>query len=440
MIQSIFGEYDIKNNRTILCILSDKNYNKSIISCINTTTNITNTYLINIKKYYSNIQIINQIELGNKYIININNSKNKQIDNCNLNLEINPFDNIYVVNCDCQYGFETKTWNKLYNKSKNHTSTIFHIGDQIYNDKYVLDIYYKKKSNEFNKKLITKELYIQYLKHFTRNEKSLILKNNFNIMIPDDHDVIDDSFINSHSNDKYLKKIFNLITNITNKIQLSLKFNYSNEDFMFIEDTKNNTIYMFNCSDSKYTENKLIKYDVFNKFNKYKNIVIFNRKIFLSEIRSSLYNFIFGYSINQINNNDPLLSLLIKLKKCDTINILCGDEHAMTTTELLYYNKYLLNTISVGSINSAVDFIGVNYNLDSKIKSLHSKYKNRFCKNGFVKINYINDKLTINLIKNKLNSVLYNVINYGWVGCKLTYYFYIKKYFYNLLNIMENNK
>ena len=125
MIYTIIGEY--KNNNVKINILSKKNY--KIILIIYKNKDIQNTMNIYLKSYTVNQILIENIELGYKYKL-IFNKNNKKIDELEINLLENPFDNVKVVNCDSNIGLETNTWNKINKKF----GVIFHIGDFIYND------------------------------------------------------------------------------------------------------------------------------------------------------------------------------------------------------------------------------------------------------------------------------------------------------------------
>ncbi len=151
MIYPILGEY--KNNKFKINILSKKNYN--ICLQIYKNEDIQYTKDIYIKSYIINNIIIENIDIGYKYKLIFNENNNK-IDEIDVNLLDNPFDNVKVVCCDSNIGLETNTWDKMNKKF----GVIFHIGDFIYNDIVFYVNYYKSlNTQKIDKKLIHKEIY-----------------------------------------------------------------------------------------------------------------------------------------------------------------------------------------------------------------------------------------------------------------------------------------
>ena len=148
MIQPIFGEYNIDKNRIIICVLTLKTYSNSTIEITNRTDNKSYEIKLNIIKYSNNKVILNSIKLGSIYDIEIKDDNSNILSKSKLNLMTNPFDNVYIVNCDSTWGFETNTWNKLENMSKDQTNVIFHIGDQVYNDFIFFDTFFRVKYND----------------------------------------------------------------------------------------------------------------------------------------------------------------------------------------------------------------------------------------------------------------------------------------------------
>ena len=189
-IQVILGEY--LDSKVKLIILSNKNY--SNVNLYNNGKVIKN---ITIKAYHINNYELEDIHMDNYYLFELE-YLDKIFDTFVINLKLNPFDNVLIINCDSGYGLETGTWDLIDNTSNKY---VFHLGDQIYNDKIfqkyfnILKIKKIKDITIKDKQLIWKGTYDYFLEQFTRNNKTNVLKNNFNIMIPDDHEVIDNSFI-----------------------------------------------------------------------------------------------------------------------------------------------------------------------------------------------------------------------------------------------------
>ena len=424
MIQPIFGEYNIDKNRIILCVLTLKTYSNSIIEIINKTNNKSYQIKLNIIKYSNNKVVLNSIKIGSIYDITIKDYNSNILSKSNLNLMTNPFDNVYIVNCDSTWGFETNTWNKLENMSKNQTNVIFHIGDQTYNDFLFFKTFYKLEYNNeiIEDKSINKKIYEEYFTNFSRDKKSNILSANINIMIPDEHEIVDDTFITANSNNKNFLQVYKIFEKFVRKFAIDLRFEYNGEDISFITDDKNNTIYVLNYGNVKYDEKIDDNFQVYNNVKLYKNVVFLERKVILS---GHLNNIGKNFYDNNITNFDYLIKMINKLGK-KNINIICGDSHQKYNFELKIQNKKIALIKTIGAINSSQDYFDGNYKLDSNILDatcIQTYYNNS---NGFLKIVYEDNTLkTLDIVNSK--NIPYKLLNFTYVGTKIIYNRYIKK-------------
>ncbi len=410
MIQIILGEYF--ENKVKVIILSDKDYLETKLY-----SNGKIILNIDIKAYKVNLFELSDIELNNYYFYELE-YLDKILDTFKINLKSNPFDNILVVNCDSAYGYETGTWDSI--EESNGSRYVFHLGDQIYND-IIFQKHYNKlknkkveKINTNDKKKIFVDCYDYFLKQFTRNNKTNILKNNFNIMIPDDHEVVDNSFVN-----KILKErieiyniIYRVINNLSNDIELGLGFNYS--ELKYIVDNTNSSLYIINYS-LDFTDEYFKKYDLENKIVQYKNIIFLQRKICNSIKNKMITQMI--YSSDKFDMID--IDWLLKMCKNNTgkkFYILCGDDHIKTTTTYYSNKDIILKVKGVGSINSVVDLLNYETILNTKISGIEMKSE-KILENGYVNIFYKNDKINVKDIINK-KSYFYHIKNSILSGAK----------------------
>jgi hypothetical protein len=416
MIYPILGEY--KNNRFKINILSKKNYN--ICLQIYKNEDIQYTKDICIKSYIINNIIIENIELGYKYKLIFNKDNNK-IEELEIDLLDNPFDNVKVVCCDSNIGLETNTWDKMNKKF----GMIFHIGDFIYNDIIFYINYYKSLNTQIiDKNSIYKEIYDNYIECIIR--KLYYLKNNFNYVMTDDHETIDNTFYNQNKDNITFIKIFKIFKKLEIEILHTLQFN--KETFDFIEDIKNNTIYIMNNDNLLMDDNIIKKYKIYEKIKKYKNIIFLERKIFLSFDTDLLSKIIYDSGKNLIINNDNFYYMINKLNKNRNKNIyvLSGDLHTITSSDIFKDNNKICTIKCIGAINSVKALGSVNLFLSSR--KYHLKNKEIIKKNSFININYKNNNLIIKQTINNKTNIIFNTINTVYLGLKFFYYRDIIKY------------
>lgn len=416
MIYPILGEY--KNNKFKINILSKKNYNINLI--IYKNEEIQYTKDICIKSYIVNKIIIENIELGYKYKLIFNEDNNK-IEELEINLLDNPFDNVKVVCCDSNVGLETNTWDKMNKKF----GVIFHIGDFIYNDKIFFINYYKSlNTHRIDINLIYKELYDNYIKNIIK--KLYYLKNNFNYVMTDDHETMDNTIYDENKDNITFIKIFKIFKKLEIEILHTLQFN--KETFDFIEDIKNNTIYVMN-NDNLLMDNKIIKkYLIYKKIKKYKNIIFLERKTF-TNIKDNLFGILFYRKYNKSNddpiNNDNFYNMINKLNK--NIYVLCGDLHVKSSLDIYKDDRKICNIKNSGPINSYIN-LGVKNMVLYTNNNYHIKNNEIIKNNGFININYKNNNLIIEDIINNKTNIIFNIINITYTRLKFFYYKEIIKY------------
>jgi hypothetical protein len=409
-ISCILGEY--MNNTVKIIILSKETY----VVNLNVNKNYIKNFII--KKYESNILVLENINEGfNYYILFINNKNNKPIEKININLEKNPFNNVKIVNCDSNLGFETNTWKLINNKF----GIIFHLGDFLYND-LVFRKYYKyliKNNIDYKsiKQSIYEELYDNYIECITRKQN--YLKNNFNYIMTDDHEIVDNNYYDKNKNNKIFRKIYKLFKEVKIKILHNTRF--VNNKIDFVKDDTNKTVYVLNYDNIYLNSDTINKYNIYNNIKQYKNIFFLERKCFSSSKPTLLSSIIFQEK--EINNNNnylyELFDSLYHNKKDVIINVISGDYHIISNMDI--YNKKFNNKIcsikNVGAINTCVDIFSSNLFLDSK--NYVSKNEDIKYRNGFIYINYKKDEIIIKSVMNTRTNLIYNIINNIITGIKL---------------------
>jgi len=407
-ISFILGEY--KNNSVKIIILSKKSYDARLDINTNHIKNII------IKKYESNVLVLENIkESISHHIKFINNKNNKIIENISINLKENPFNNVKIVNCDSNFGLETNTWKLINNKF----GVIFHIGDFLYNDlifrKHYDNIIKNNIDYSFIKQTIYENLYDNYIECISR--KSNYLKNNFNYIMTDDHETIDNNYYDKNKNNKIFIKMYKLFKKVEIKIFNNLRF--ENKEIDFINDDTNKTVYVMNYENIYFNINTINKYNIYDKIRNYDNIIFLERKCFSSSRPTLISNIIFQEK--EINrNNDNLYSLFNKLyhiKKDSNIYVISGDYHIISNMDIYKSNKKICSVKNVGAINTCVDIFSNNLFLDSKYydsKNEEIKYRN-----GFIYIKYKNDNINLKNVMNSKTNMFFNVINNIITGIKI---------------------
>jgi len=396
-ISCILGEY--KNNRVKIIILSKKSYDVKLIINTNYTKNII------VKKYQINKLILENIKESFIYnIAFINKKNNKSIENININLEENPFDNVKIVNCDSNLGLETNTWKLINNKF----GIIFHLGDFLYNDLIFRKYYNNIKENNIDykslKQTIYEELYDNYIECIIR--KIYYLKNNFNYIMTDDHEIVDNLFYDKNKDNAIFQKIYKLFKKVEIDIFNNLRFERKNIDY--VADNTNKTIYVLNNKNMIINKNIIDKYNIYNEIRNYKNIFFLERKCFSSSRPSILSSLIFQEK--EINkDNDDLYSLFHRLNNKNNIYVISGDYHIISTMDIYKSNNKICSVKTVGAINTCVNIFGVDLFINSK--KYDSKNEEIIYKNGFIYINYKKDKINVKNVINSKTNIIFNIIN-----------------------------
>jgi len=405
-ISCIIGEY--KNNCVKIIILSKKSYDIRLNVNANKLKNII------IKKYESNMLLLENIKEGTNYNIEFINKKNsKTIENIYINLEENPFNNVKIVNCDSNIGLETNTW-KLIN---NNFGVIFHIGDFLYNDlifrKHYDNIIKNNIDYDSIKQTIYDELYENYIECIKRKQN--YLKNNFNYIMTDDHETIDNIYYDANKNNKIFMKIYKLFKKVEIKILHNTRF--ENKEIDFIMDENNKSVYVMNHKNIIVNNDMINKYNIYNKIRKYDNIFFLEKKCFSSSKPTIISSIIFQEK--EINrDNDDLYKLFNKLLN-KNIYVLSGDYHIISNMDVYKSNNKICSIKNVGAINTCVDIFGTNLFIDSK--KYYSKNEEIKYKNGFLYINYKNNKIKIKSVINKKTNIFYNIVNNFITGVKFVF-------------------
>jgi hypothetical protein len=405
-ISCILGEY--KNNKVKIIILSKKSYDIKL----DINKNYSKERHITIEKYKINDLVLENIKQGVRYdILFIDKKTNNIIENICINLEENPFNNVKIVNCDSNFGLETNTWKLINNKF----GVIFHLGDFLYNDLIFKKNYDKIIKNNIDyesiKKTIYEELYDNYIECIIR--KKYYLQNNFNYIMTDDHETVDDVYYDKNKDNVIFLKIYKLFKKVEINIFNNLRFGNNKIDFIY--DYTNKTIYILNYENMNINKNIINKYNIYDEISNYKNIFFLERKCFSSSRPSILSSIIFQEK--EINRyNDDLYKLFDKLSN-KNINIISGDYHLISNMDIYNSNNKICSIKNVGAINTCVDILGSNLFIDSK--KYYSKNEEIKYRNGFIYINYKKDNINLKNVINTNTNFIFNIINNIITGIKL---------------------
>jgi hypothetical protein len=397
-ISCILGEY--KNNKIKIIILSKKSYDIKL----DINKNYSKERHILIEKYKINDLVLENIKHGVIYdILFIDKKTNKIIENICINLEENPFNNVKIVNCDSNIGLETNTWKLINNKF----GVIFHLGDFLYNDLIFRKHYDNIIKNNIDYKLIKQtiyeELYDNYIECIIR--KKYYLQNNFNYIMTDDHETVDNIYYDKNKDNVIFLKIYKLFKKVEINIFNNLRF--QNKEIDFIHDYTNKTIYILNYENMIINNDIIKKYNIYDKIRNYKNIIFLERKCFSSSRPTILSSIIFQEK--EINkDNDDLYELFDRLNN-KNIYILSGDYHIISTMDIYKSKNKICSVKNVGAINTCINIFGVDLFIDSK--KYVAKNEEINYRNGFIYVIYKNDNINLKNIMNTKTNFIYNTVN-----------------------------
>lgn len=398
MVLLILGDYDSVNKNLVIILLS-----KSKLSNVKININKKDTNILNIKKGITR-KILNLKNFDETKIkIKLSTKSKTLIQTKKLNLS-NVLDNVCVVNCDSTLGFEKKLWNKLNNTTGNY---IIHCGDQIYNDKIFKKYHRKKYISSKDLSKLDDEIFQNYYNQFNRYKN--ILANNLNLMIPDDHDMVDNTFESKHCLEPKFKLLAKIFKKYYTKIQLDLRL--KKDSVYYLSDKKNSSLYMLNYQ-IDLTKDLLKKYNFNDKIQEYKNIILISRKSLLSSKTNIFNQYIFSENSTVLNNIDYLLGKIIDSNK--KLYIFCGDDHSCKKSIITKDNKDICTIITCGPINTVPELFKNTIFLNTQLKNLKIKNKLYELANSFIKLNYSHDKLKITEIIEKKNILYYladNIVN-----------------------------
>jgi hypothetical protein len=239
----------------------------------------------------------------------------------------------------------------------------------------------------------------------------------------DDHETVDNTFYDQNKDNITFMKIFKIFKKLEIEILHTLQFN--KEIFDYIEDSKNNTIYIMNNNNLLMDDKIIKKYEIYKKIKEYKNIIFLERKVFISKKTSLLIQIIYQEK-DKLINNDNFYNMINKLNKNKNIYILSGDEHYIASFDIYKDKNKICNIKNIGAINTCVYIQYVNLFLTTT--KYYSENKEIIKKNGFININYKNNKLIIKEIINPKTNIIFNTINTVYSGLKFLYYRNILKY------------
>lgn len=392
---TIIGDYNKFNKKLIIVIMSKKKINNSTIYVNDIESNKINIAKNDITRI---VLDLNLAQIDNLTIKIVHEQQIIElIENMNLT---NIFDRVKIVNCDSALGLEKNLWEKLDGSKSQY---IIHCGDQIYNDKIFKKYYRFKNLDTINKKKLKKEIFNNYYNQFKRYKN--VLKNNLNLMIPDDHEIIDDAYEDKHINDEKFILVKNIFNKFVKNIELALKI--SNDDIYYLTDDDNKTIYVLNY-EIEFNNQILDKYNFDNKIAPYKNVIIISRKSLLSSKNNIFNQLIFSSSKSTLVNIDILLKKIIKTGK--KLYVFCGDDHSYKKSIITYKNKNICSIITCGPINTVPEIFKDEIILNTKIKDIGIKNKSYELVNNFIEVKNINNKIFIKNISKK-NNILFNIID-----------------------------
>ena len=397
----ILGDYNREKKKIIIVILSKQTY---------LNTNIYINEKLSVPKFDIIEYEVQRICLD----LHSHNIKNINIKFLSKDLELiehisklnltSTLENVDVVNCDSTYGIEKNLWNKISN-AKSHT--IIHCGDQIYNDKLFKNYHKNIKMDEEGLDLLHNDIFDAYYTQFSRYKR--VLKNNLNLMIPDDHEVVDNTYNDKYANDKTFLKIKKVFVDFYTKIQLGLKI--SDEKIYYLENKKNSTIYVLNYEET-YDEKILSENGFYSKIKPYQNIVLISRKSLLSSKISFLNRIVYSMDKYEMNQIDFLLKIAIKTNK--KIFVLCGDDHTYKKSIIRGSDgKTLCTIITCGPINTVPELFKNEIILNTKLPNLSIENKHYLLVNSFVQIKGSDKKINIKKIIHKsdpITTIFDNVI------------------------------
>lgn len=388
----ILGDFDVKSNRFIVICLSKEAYPnvKIIINSKHCETIDVKAYQV--ERICLNLDKINISKLNIKFETEHKQTLSK-ITGINLS---GIFDRVEVVNCDSTYGVEKNMWGKIAN-IKSHF--IIHCGDQIYND-YLFKKYYRyNKLKHSDITVLKKEIFCAYYNQFKRYKQ--ILKNNLNLMIPDDHEIVDDGYENKYGKDTKFTKLKKIFNSSNAKIQLGLRLR--GDDIYYLKDNKNDTIYVLNYQE-KWTEKLLSKYYFDSMVNPYKNVILISRKS-VHSYKYCLPNKLV-YSCDQYNlvDIDFLINKFIHSNK--NFFILCGDQHSYEKSVIKNFDgKIICTVITCGPINSVPVLFKDKIISNTKIPNISQSIISNLLVNSFVRIKYVSGKIFVDKVIYKTDPI-----------------------------------
>jgi hypothetical protein len=246
-----------------------------------------------------------------------------------------------IVNCDCQFTPESGLWQQILDS---RATVIFHLGDQVYMDLLFLKII--RTIQDYSDLDIRREVYAEYARAFSR--KFDVLSSSHNIMLGDDHDIVDESIRTKYPKGD-VDRVIGIFKLIYNEIQQGLRLTsgdsitFENKTFILVGniEARNDLSYLEYIQ--KIVEKELPKVES-------SELYILSPRVPMNNKIGCLVNLVFEKDENNLDYIDFYEMITHKNKT----TIICGDEH--TAKKYNVRTKYGECTIYfAGPINSPPD-------------------------------------------------------------------------------------
>ena len=301
------------------------------------------------------------------------------------------FPSINVFNCDNHYLEQTNLWERALKANFN-----FHLGDQLYLDNLFMT---HARDLEDNKNInLRKDVYFEYIKAFSR--KTHVLQTGFNIMLGDDHDIVDES-IRSKYKEKTVHYLVNEYKEIFLEIQYSLRFGGNVVQCGAMD------FFLFDNIEALSYKNYLSK--LHNSLKQYKSLnqilYILSPRVPLNFKAPFIYKTIFEGQSDKTDYSD-FYNFLFELPQ--KVIILCGDAHIHKSFQIKKKEK-IIDLFLVGTMNSPIDRIKLDENIwyDQSIQCKNTAINS---KNSFLELKF--GEITIHFDKPRNSQIISYALKY----------------------------
>lgn len=269
-------------------------------------------------------------------------------ENLNFAYDISNNSKFAIVNCDCQFVLETGLWEEVYNENP---SRVFHIGDQIYMDLIFIQQY---RRNEIK----YKPFFMEYFNTFYR--KRHVLRSSSNMMIGDDHEIVDSDYGTTLQNNNTYKELKSISINLYKDIQLGLLLTEHKNDF-YIR-TYDDILFVFVGrtlrKQSKLFFDTTIHNEILKKYTNQKNVVFLMSVPPFKTNPSNLEKVVYKLSDEDFNFTKFYNLVEIMKKNESNISIISGDSHTQMQGYLCNNKQEVIAEVfNAGAITSVLDYI-----------------------------------------------------------------------------------